>query len=83
MNTDRNISAHIIADNAFKLGWKPSWDKARFLENIDDEVAAVLELGKAKSSLVDSLILAAKGWIEDSNSVKHRIETTLIKFIAL
>lgn len=57
--TDSNFSASIIADNAFKLGWNPSWDKTRFLDNIDDEVASVLELGKAKSSLVDSLFLAA------------------------
>ncbi|PVH69124.1 NAD(P)-binding protein [Cadophora sp. DSE1049] len=53
-------SAYIIADNAFKLGWKPTWDKARFLDNIDDEIASVLELGKAKSSLIDSLHLAAQ-----------------------
>tara|TARA_R110002033_G_scaffold111606_2_gene157107 strand:- start:363 stop:545 length:183 start_codon:yes stop_codon:yes gene_type:complete len=57
--TDPDLSASIIADNAFKLGWKPSWDKTRFLDNIDDEVVSVLELGKAKSSLVDSLFLAA------------------------
>ncbi|PMD21477.1 NAD(P)-binding protein [Hyaloscypha hepaticicola] len=55
-----NSSANIIVDNAFKLGWKPTWDKARFFENIDDEVVSVLELGKARSSLIDSLFLAAK-----------------------
>lgn len=55
------LSASIIADNAFKSGWKPTWDKTRFLDNIDDEIVSVLELGKAKSSLVDSLFLAAKG----------------------
>ncbi|KAH6699076.1 hypothetical protein BKA61DRAFT_741250 [Leptodontidium sp. MPI-SDFR-AT-0119] len=54
-----NSSANIIADNAFKLGWKPKWDETRFLDNIDDEIMSVLELGKAKSSLVDSLFLAA------------------------
>lgn len=57
---DCDISADIVADNAFKVGWKPMWDKARFLENIDDEILNVLELGKAKSSLIDSLFLAAK-----------------------
>lgn len=59
MMTDRNLSANIVVDNAFKLGWKPTWDKARFFENIDNEVVSVLELGKAKSSLIDSLFLAA------------------------
>jgi len=59
MMADRNFSANIIVDNAFKLGWKPTWDTARFYENIDDEVVSVLELGKAKSSLIDSLFLAA------------------------
>ncbi|KAH7407104.1 hypothetical protein BKA64DRAFT_571722 [Cadophora sp. MPI-SDFR-AT-0126] len=54
-----NSSASIIVENAFKLGWKPTWDKARFLDHIDDEVVNVLELGKAKSSLIDSLHLAA------------------------
>jgi hypothetical protein len=46
-------------DNAYKIGWKPKSDTARFLENIDDEVASVLELGKAKSSLIESLHAAA------------------------
>ncbi|KAG0644921.1 hypothetical protein D0Z07_9365 [Hyphodiscus hymeniophilus] len=55
-----NSNANIIVDNAFKLGWNPTWDKNRFFENIDDEVVSVLELGKAKSSLIDSLFLAAK-----------------------
>lgn len=56
---NRELRANIVVDNAFKLGWKPTWDKARFLENIDDEVVSVLELGKAKSSLIDSLHQAA------------------------
>lgn len=60
MIADRSLSANIIVDNAFKLGWKPTWDKARFFEHIDDEVISVLELGKARSSLIDSLFLAAK-----------------------
>lgn len=42
-------------ENAPKLGWKPAWDNARFLEHIDDEVEAVLELGQAKSSMKGSL----------------------------
>ncbi|EMT68011.1 hypothetical protein FOC4_g10012411 [Fusarium odoratissimum] len=40
------------------IGWKPKWDKERFLKNIDSEIEDVLELGKAKSSLIDSLIAA-------------------------
>lgn len=59
MMADTNLSANIIADNAFKLGWKPKWDETCFLDNIDDEIMSVLELGKAKSSLIDSLFLAA------------------------
>ncbi|KAJ4346654.1 uncharacterized protein N0V89_010585 [Didymosphaeria variabile] len=43
-----------------KIGWKPKWDEEKFFRHIDDEVDAVLELGKAKSSLVDSLFAAAK-----------------------
>lgn len=37
------------------LGWKPQWDRARFLKNVDNELSDVLELGKPKSSLIDSL----------------------------
>lgn len=41
------------------IGWKPVWDKERFLQNINDEIDNVVELGKAKSSLIDSLHKAA------------------------
>ena len=54
-------SDNLIAENAYKLGWKPGWNKDRFLENIDDEIQAVLELGQAKSSLMDSLFKFASG----------------------
>ncbi|KAG7418079.1 hypothetical protein Forpe1208_v005252 [Fusarium oxysporum f. sp. rapae] len=37
------------------IGWKPEWDRERFLKNIDAEIGDVLELGKSKSSLIDSL----------------------------
>ncbi|KAJ4256785.1 hypothetical protein NW762_008881 [Fusarium torreyae] len=41
-----------------RIGWKPEWDSARFLENVDDQIQDVLELGEAKSSLIDSLFAA-------------------------
>lgn len=37
------------------------WNKDRFLQNIDDEIQAVVEHGKAKSSLIDSLFEFAAG----------------------
>lgn len=54
-------SENIIAENPHRIGWQPTWNKDRFLENIDDEIEAVVELGKAKSSLIDSLFIAARG----------------------
>jgi hypothetical protein len=55
------FSENLVSDNEGRLEWKPSWDKERFLRSIDDEVDAVLELGKAKSSLIDSLSNLSKG----------------------
>jgi hypothetical protein len=52
---------NIIAGNGQKIGWKPTWDNERFLRNIDDEVQAVVDEGKAKSSLIGSLHEAARG----------------------
>ncbi|RYC85682.1 hypothetical protein BFJ63_vAg11423 [Fusarium oxysporum f. sp. narcissi] len=40
------------------IGWKPEWDKERFLKNVDVEIEDVIELEKAKSSLIDSLFAA-------------------------
>ena len=54
-------SENIIAEKPYRIGWKPEWNKERFLRNIDDEIQAVLELGQAKSSLIDSLFEAARG----------------------
>ncbi|KAF4612842.1 hypothetical protein G7Y89_g15531 [Cudoniella acicularis] len=56
-----NSGENIISENTRRLGWKPAWSKDRFLQNIDDEIEAVLDLGKAKSSLIDSLFESAKG----------------------
>lgn len=50
-----------MAELPLRIGWKPEWSKERFLENIDGEIDAVLEHGKAKSSLIDSLFRAASG----------------------
>ncbi|KAJ5587254.1 uncharacterized protein N7459_003019 [Penicillium hispanicum] len=55
-----NSGDNIVAEVPFRIGWKPVWSKERFLENIDDEIDAVLELGKARSSLIDSLFRAAR-----------------------
>ncbi|KAJ3535359.1 hypothetical protein NM208_g1129 [Fusarium decemcellulare] len=45
----------LVPVNAFKLGWKPKWDEKRFLDSIDDEIAAVEELDTIKMSLFDSM----------------------------
>ena len=48
-------SGSIVAESATKIGWKPEWDKTRFLDNMDAEIDAVLANGEAKSSLLSSL----------------------------
>ncbi|KAF5682978.1 hypothetical protein FCIRC_4698 [Fusarium circinatum] len=49
---------HFTATRPQSIGWKPKWDRERFLKNADAEIGGVVELGKAKSSLVDSLFAA-------------------------
>ncbi|CAI7586243.1 unnamed protein product [Penicillium palitans] len=56
-----NSGDNIIAEIPHKIGWRPMWNKERFLQNIDDEIQAVVEHGKAKSSLIDSLFEFAAG----------------------
>jgi hypothetical protein len=51
----------MVAGIARRIGWRPAWSKKRFFENIDDEIVAVLELGKAKSGLIASLFKASQG----------------------
>ncbi|KAI1016791.1 hypothetical protein LB504_007046 [Fusarium proliferatum] len=46
---------HFTATRPQSIGWKPEWDKERFLKNVDAGIEDVLELGRAKSSLIDSL----------------------------
>ncbi|KAF2250147.1 hypothetical protein BU26DRAFT_296445 [Trematosphaeria pertusa] len=50
-----------VADTEGRLGWRPVWNTERSLHNIDDEIDAILEEGKAKSSLVGSLFASARG----------------------
>lgn len=47
-----------MATRPQSIGWKPEWDRERVLKNGDAEIEDVLELGKAKSSLIDSLFAA-------------------------
>lgn len=54
--SNEQFSGEFVSVNAYRLGWKPRWDKKRFLENIDDEVAAVLEQQELKPSVFDSLM---------------------------
>ncbi|KAF5238324.1 hypothetical protein FANTH_10356 [Fusarium anthophilum] len=49
---------HFTATRPQSIGWKPKWNKERFLKNVDADIGDVVELGKAKSSLVDSLFAA-------------------------
>ncbi|MBH1945714.1 hypothetical protein I5L01_16010, partial [Erythrobacter sp. YJ-T3-07] len=51
---------NLTTTRAQNIGWQPKWDKKKFLDNIDDEIDAVLEHEKAKSSLIDSLFAAAR-----------------------
>ncbi|KAF8859153.1 NAD(P)-binding protein [Acephala macrosclerotiorum] len=48
-----NSSSKSIAENRYKLGWKPTWNKEEFLQSMDDEIQAVVESNGAKSSLLD------------------------------
>lgn len=56
-NSCDNFTAH----NEERLGWKPVWKREEFYEKFDDEVGSVVELGTAKSSLIESLRKAASG----------------------
>lgn len=54
-------SSNVIAQNEERLGWKQKWTEEEFYAHIDDEIDSVVELGQAKSSLIDSLRQAARG----------------------
>ncbi|KAL9086375.1 MAG: hypothetical protein Q9165_007161 [Trypethelium subeluteriae] len=55
-----NSGENIACEKPYVIGWKPVWDKEAFLQSINDEIQAVLELNKAKSSLIDSLFESAR-----------------------
>ncbi|KAI1448839.1 NAD(P)-binding protein [Annulohypoxylon stygium] len=40
--------------NAYQLGWKPQWDQQRFLNSMEEEVQAVLDLDTIKPTLFAS-----------------------------
>uniref|UniRef100_A0A8H7KD34 NAD-dependent epimerase/dehydratase domain-containing protein n=1 Tax=Bionectria ochroleuca TaxID=29856 RepID=A0A8H7KD34_BIOOC len=48
-------SGDLVAVNGPKLGWQPKWDEKMYLDSIDDEVQAVLDLDTVKMTLWDSL----------------------------
>ncbi|CAH0025986.1 unnamed protein product [Clonostachys rhizophaga] len=48
-------SGDLVAVNGPKIGWQPKWDEKMYLESIDDEVQAVLDLDTVKMTLWDSL----------------------------
>ncbi|KAH7385157.1 hypothetical protein DE146DRAFT_759424 [Phaeosphaeria sp. MPI-PUGE-AT-0046c] len=56
-----NSGSNMVAHNEARLGWKPRWSEEDFYAHIDDEIQSVVQLGKAKSSLIDSLRQAARG----------------------
>ncbi|OKL63856.1 hypothetical protein UA08_01113 [Talaromyces atroroseus] len=49
-------SGDLVPVNAYQLGWQPEWDEKRFIESVDDEVQAVLELDTVKSTLFDTVL---------------------------
>ncbi|KAI0881295.1 NAD(P)-binding protein [Annulohypoxylon maeteangense] len=48
-------SGDLVPVHPYQLGWKPQWDQKRFLESMDDEIQAVLDLDTVKPTLFDSL----------------------------
>lgn len=61
IRTNGHISTTIIPKRAYEIGWKPLRTKQQFLEQIGDDIQAVIDEGKAKSSLIDSLRAASQG----------------------
>ncbi|KAH7305843.1 hypothetical protein B0I35DRAFT_443369 [Stachybotrys elegans] len=46
----------MIAVKPFQLGWKPKWDEKRFLESIDEEIAAAEKFDTGKTSIFEVLV---------------------------
>jgi hypothetical protein len=51
--SNETISGEIVPVNAFKLGWKPKWTLEMFLDSMDDEIQAVLDLDKGQTNIFD------------------------------
>ncbi|KAI9704644.1 MAG: hypothetical protein M1820_005392 [Bogoriella megaspora] len=49
-------SGEFVPVNAYELGWRPKWDEKRFMESLDDEIQAVLELDTVKPSVFATLL---------------------------
>ncbi|KFA72092.1 hypothetical protein S40288_02263 [Stachybotrys chartarum IBT 40288] len=49
-------NGELIAENGYKVGWQPKWDEKRFMDSLDDEVQAVLELDTRQTTVFDALI---------------------------
>ena len=58
---DGECRTPINSVKAYEFGWQPVWDERRFLENMEDEVEAVQELDRVRSSIFDSLNPAGRG----------------------
>ncbi|OAL07070.1 NAD(P)-binding protein [Phaeosphaeriaceae sp. SRC1lsM3a] len=54
-----NSGSNMVAHNEARLGWKPQWLQDDFYAHLDEEILSVVDLGKAKSSLIESLRQAA------------------------
>lgn len=54
------LSGQLVPMNAYRLGWQPKWDEERFLENLDGEVQAVLELDTVTPTVFDVLMPTGK-----------------------
>ncbi|PSN64073.1 NAD(P)-binding protein [Corynespora cassiicola Philippines] len=46
----------VIPVKANLLGWKPEWNEKRFMESLDDEIQAVLDLNTTKNTLFETLL---------------------------
>lgn len=47
------ISGDLVPINAYRVGWQPKWTLEMFLNSLDDEIQAVLDLDKGQTSIFD------------------------------
>ncbi|KAF4964988.1 hypothetical protein FSARC_7166 [Fusarium sarcochroum] len=71
----------VTATRPQSIGWKPEWDNAQFLDHVDHQINDVLELGKAKSSLIDSLF-AAVGEMSVENSYLNFAKNKKVQIVS-